>query len=154
MPTWVKVVLIVVLVGFVVLAVVVVVAARWVKSQAGTLSKESEVVMAEAEAFGKGKDGEACVAEALTRLKTSSGFIGDAKVKMFLQHCLSAATVAPETCEGVPPPMEIMDSARWIREECERRGLANNQRCLGLISALQVHCAMMKREAERSRSVP
>lgn len=145
MPTWVKVVLIVVLVGFVVLAAGIVIAARWVKSRGAALKEQGKAVIAEGKAFGQGKDGEACVAEALNRLKTAPGFIGEAKVKVFLQHCLSTATVAPETCEGVPSPTEIMDTARWTLDECAKRGLANNQRCTRLIGALQVHCELMKR---------
>jgi hypothetical protein len=149
MPTWVKVVLIVVLVGFVVLVAGVVIAARWVKSRAGSLKEEARVVMAEAEAFGKGKDGEACVVEALTRLKTAPGFIGQAKVKVFLQHCLSTATVAPEMCEGVPLATDLIDSARWTLDECAKRGWPNNQPCTQLIGAVQIHCEMMKRQGGR-----
>jgi hypothetical protein len=85
------------------------------------------------------------VAEALNRMKTADGFIGEAKTKMFLQHCLRTATVAPQTCEGVPAPMELMKSANWMRDECARRGHANDQRCVRLIGAVQVHCAMAKR---------
>ena len=145
MPTWVKVVLIIVVVGFIVLVAGIVIAARWMKSQGAVLKEQGEAVMAEAEAFGKGKDGEACMAEALNRLKTADGFLGEAKTKIFLQHCLSAATVAPETCAGVPSPTEILKSASWTLDECAKRGWANDQRCTRLIGALQVHCEMRKR---------
>lgn len=145
MPTWVKVVLVVVGVGFLLLVIGIVVAARWVKSRGAQLQEQGKAVIAEAEAFGKGKDGEACMAEALNRLKSAEGFIGEAKTKVFLQHCLQAATVAPEMCEGVPAPTEIMKSASWTLAECERRGWPNNQRCARLVGALQVHCAMPKR---------
>jgi hypothetical protein len=140
MPTWVKVVLIVVLVGFVLLVAGVLIAARWVKGQAAQLEKQGKATIAEARAFGEGKDGEACIAESLTRLKSASGFIGEAKVKVFLQHCLETATVSPATCEGVPEPAEIMDSARWTLAECGRRGFGNDQRCGRVLGALQVHC--------------
>lgn len=145
MPTWVKVILIVVGVGFLLLVVGVVVAARWVKSSGEELQKQSKVILEEAEAFGKGKDGEACIAEGLNRLKAADGFIGEAKTKIFLQHCLSVATVAPQTCEGVPSPTEIMQSARWSIDECAKRGWANSQRCTRLIGALQFHCEVMKK---------
>lgn len=145
MPTWVKVVLVVVIVGFLLLVAGVVIFARWMKSQRTRLQEQGKAAIEEAETFGKGKDGEACVAEALNRLKTADGFIGEAKTKIFLQHCLQTATVAPQTCEGVPAPTEILKTAQWTLDECARRGLANNQRCARLIGALQVHCAMAKR---------
>lgn len=146
MPTWVKVVLIVVLVGFVVLVAGIIVAARWVKQRGASLKEEGQAVMAEARAFGQGKDGEACIAEAFKRLETAPGFIGEAKVKMFLQTCLGAANVAPETCEGVPRMSEIMRSAQWSLDECARRGHANSQRCTRLIGAVQAHCEMARRQ--------
>jgi hypothetical protein len=145
MPTWVKVVLVIVLVGFVLLAAGIVIAARWVKSQQAALQEQGKRVIAEAKAFGAGKDGEACVAEALQRVQAASGFIGEAKVKVFLQHCLSAANVAPRMCDGVPAPAEIMNAARWTLDECARRGKPNDQRCTRLIGALQMHCATMKK---------
>lgn len=142
MPKWVKVVLIVVIVGFVLVVAGVVVAARWIKRQGTVLKQQGEAVIAEARTFGEGKDGEACIAESLNRLKTSSGFIEEAKVKVFLQHCLGAATVDPKLCEGVPKPTEIMATAQWTLDECTRRGWANNQRCARVIGALQMHCHM------------
>ena len=135
-----KVVLIVVLVGFVLVVAGVVVAARWIKRQGTVLKTEGEAVMAEARKFGEGKDGEACIAESLNRLKTASGLMGEAKVKIFLQTCLSTATVSPKTCEGIPKPSEIMKSAQWALDECARRGRPNDQRCTRVINAIQVHC--------------
>jgi hypothetical protein len=140
MPTWVKVVLIVVLTGFVVLAVGVFLAARWVRQRGVALNEEGKAVIAQARAFGVGKDGEACIAESMTRLRTSQGFIGEAKVKVFLQHCLETATVAPELCADVPPPNEILKSARWTLDQCAKRGRPDDQRCTRVIGALQMRC--------------
>lgn len=151
MPTWVKVVLIIVLVGFVLLVAGIIVAARWVKSQAPAIEQAGKDATAEAKAFGEGKDGEACIAESFRRQKVAKGFLDQAKVNMFLQQCLDVATVAPQTCQGVPEPSAIMDSIRWKSDECARRGRANDQACLQLISALQMHCAM-ERTLERSKS--
>ncbi|HYC88481.1 MAG TPA: hypothetical protein VEO54_04650 [Thermoanaerobaculia bacterium] len=151
MPTWVKVILIIVLVGFAVLVAGIVIAARWVKSQGPAIEQAGKDATAEAKAFGQGKDGEACIAESFRRQKAATGFLDQAKVNIFLQQCLDVATVAPETCKGVPEHTAIMDSVRWKSEECARRGRANDQACLQLISALQVHCAM---ERSKSRSSP
>lgn len=141
MPTWVKVVLIIFLVGFVVLVAGIIIAARWVRSQGASLQEEGKVLMAEAEEFGKGKDGEACLDESFRRLKACNGFICEAKVKVFLQGCLSSATVPPEFCQGVPKPTEIMATVRYQLAECEKRGMASNKPCTRLISGVQAHCA-------------
>jgi hypothetical protein len=144
MPTWVKVVLIVVVAGFILLAAGIFVAARWVKSQGAALQRQGKAVIAEARAFGQGKDAEACLAESFARLDRASGFIGEAKVKIFLQHCLQTATVSDQTCEGVPRPTDLLDTAQWTLAECAKRGRTNDQRCTRLIGALQVHCVTRK----------
>lgn len=141
MPTWVKVVLVVVVAGFLALVAGVIVAARWVRSQGATLQEKGKAVAEEAEAFGRDQEPEACVAESLIRLKACDGFICEAKIKIFLTTCLQAANDKSELCSGVPPPTEIMQSARWQLAECERRGWGNNQRCTRTISAVQLHCA-------------
>jgi hypothetical protein len=141
MPAWVKVVLAMILIGMVLLLVGAMVAARWVRTRADNLKKQGEVLTAEAKAFGTGKPGEACVSESLTRLRACQGFICEAKAKVFLQKCLTAANQTPDVCTGVPPPTEILASARWQIESCQRRGWRDNQRCMRLLGGLQAHCA-------------
>lgn len=141
MPTWAKVVLVVVLVGFAAMAVGLVVAARWLRHRGETLARDAEHVEVEAREFGKGKDGEACMTESLTRMKACGGFICEAKTKMFLVTCLNAANTTPEMCKGVPNPNELVAGVRWQLAECSRRGFENDQRCTRLVQGLQVHCA-------------
>lgn len=140
MPTWVKVVLIIVIVGFVMLVLGIVLAARWVRTKGERLSEEGKAMAAEGQKFGEAKDAEACLAESLNRMKNCSGFICEAKIKLFLDNCLQTATVPPELCSTIPKQTAILDSARWQLEECERRGWKNNQRCTRLVQQLQLHC--------------
>lgn len=141
MPTWVKVVLVVVLAGFAILAVGIVVAARWVRHRGHALMEEGKVVVADAERFGKGKEEEACMTESFARLKACDGFICEAKTKVFLTHCLGAANKSAETCNAVPRRSEIMASVRWQLDECSRRGMPNDQPCTRLLQGLQEYCA-------------
>jgi hypothetical protein len=140
MPTWVKVVLVIVVVGFLAIVAGVIVAARWVRSQGASLQEQGKALAEDAEAFGRDKEPEACVAESLTRLKACPGFICEAKIKIFLTACLQAANDKTELCTGVPPPTEIMESARWQIAECDRRGWGNSQRCTRTVSTVQMHC--------------
>lgn len=141
MPTWVKIVVVIVVVGFIGVAVAIVLAARWVKSQGAELQKQGEVVVAEGKRFGQGKDANACIAEALTRVRACDGFICEAKIRVFLQNCLETATVSPELCATVPKTTAILESAQWQVAECGRRGAPNDARCVRLIGELQVHCS-------------
>lgn len=141
MPTWVKVVLVVVIVGFIGVAVAVVMAARWVKSRGAELERGARATVEEAERFGRGKDADACVAEALTRVRACDGFICEAKTNAFLQTCLRVSNVPAAFCNGVPKPTEIMQTARWQLAECARRGARDDQRCARLIGALQTYCS-------------
>lgn len=140
MPTWVKVVLVVVLVSFAALAVGIVFAARWLKEQGRAVAKNTENTVTEAQQFGKGKDAEACMTEALSRLKPCDGFICEAQTKLFLVNCLEAATVKPEECANVPATKELMQTVRWQRDECAKRGWPGDQRCTRLVQGLQVYC--------------
>ena len=144
MPTWAKVVLIVVLAGFMVAAVGIFFAARWIRSRGASLQQEGKAVAVQGEEFGRGKNAQACIDESLTRLRSAPGFIGEAKVKLFLQSCLRTATVDEETCRDVPATMSLIDTARWQMRECAKHGWANDQRCMRTISALQLTCEQRK----------
>ena len=141
MPTWVKVVLGILLVGLVILLAGAMLAARWVRSRADNLRKQGEVLVAEAKEFGRGKDAEACIGESLTRLRACQGFICEAKTKIFLQNCLEAADVQTEVCSAVPAPTEILATARWQITQCQQRGWGENQRCMRTMGGLQAYCA-------------
>lgn len=142
MPRWVKVVLIVVLVGFVVLVAGVVIAARWVRAKGARLQEQGKVLVTEGENYGRGKEADACVTESLNRLRTCPGFICETKVKVFLTSCFGTANPATELCKGTPPPTELMEGARWQMAECQRRGFSGtDQRCMRTLSTVQVHCS-------------
>lgn len=140
MPTWLKVILIILGIGIALAALAVFLGVRWFRAHEGELREQGRAVIAEGQAFGRGKDAEACVAESFARLKRCDGFICQAKTKVFLQHCVSAANIPPEFCAGVPKRSEILASATWALEECARRGLANDRPCTRLVGALQEVC--------------
>jgi hypothetical protein len=140
MPTWVKVVLIVVLVGFTLLVGGVIVAARWVRSKGETLKEQGKAVVAEAEKFAETHTEAECVTESLNRLRSCPGFICEAKLKVFLTTCLNASEESPELCENVPGPDQLVQGTKWQLAECQRRGWPNNQRCMRMVNTVQVFC--------------
>lgn len=140
MPTWLKVILIILFIGIVVVALAVFLGVRWLRSHEGELREQGQAVITEAEDFGRGKDGEACVTEAFARLRRCDGFICEAKTKIFLESCVKSSNVPPGFCDGIPKRSEILASATWALAECERRGLANDRPCTRLIGGLQEVC--------------
>lgn len=150
MPKWVKVVLVVVLVGFVALVAGVIIAAQWVRNKGARMQEQGKVLVSEAQEFGRGKEAGGCVTESLRRLGTCPGFICETKVKVFLTSCLQSANESPELCDGVPPPGDLMDGARWQMAECRRRGFAGtDQRCMRTVSTLQMHCAQLRADVRQ-----
>lgn len=141
MPRWVKVALAVGILLFVGTMALVVVAARWMKSQARTLERQGQALHAEAKEFGRGRDADACVGESLRRVRQCTGFMCEAKAKVFMRTCIRAATVPADFCAGVPRPTELIAAGKWQVDECVRRGSGNDRRCIGVIGEIPLYCA-------------
>ena len=140
MPTWLKVIVIIVAVFVLVFVAAGFFTYRWVQSHAGELKAEGEKITAEATAFGRDKDPSACVDETLARLGRCDGIICEAKTKIFLTKCVAASNVPEGFCASIPKRTEFMASAQWAFAECARRGHQNDQRCARTISGLQDYC--------------
>jgi len=140
MPTWLKVILII----LAVLAALVVGAGyigyRWVQSHAGELKARGDKIKAEAAAFGKDKAPDACVDETFARLDRCDGILCEATTKIFLSRCVAASNVPGDFCASIPRRDHFIDSAKWALAECARRGRANDQRCTRVIGGLQDYC--------------
>jgi len=141
MPTWAKVVLIVVSVLFLFVVVIGALGYRWAKTHAGELKDDAVKIKAEATEFARGKDANACVAETFARLDRCEGIICEVKSKLFLQACIAASAVPPDFCAPIPKRGEIIATAQWTLAECGRRGRPNDQRCTRVIGALQDYCS-------------
>ncbi len=140
MPTWLKVVLIVVAVIALLIAAGGFLAYRWVMVHAEELRVEGRQIKAEAAELGRGKEPAACVDEAFARLQRCGSLMCEVKTRVFLTNCVAAADVPPGFCAAIPPHHEIMATARWAVAECARRGHAGDQRCTRMITALQDYC--------------
>jgi hypothetical protein len=141
MPTWAKVLLILFVGGIICAGVAVYFGIRWARREFHQIRNDGPRLVREAQDFGRGKDGEACVVESLTRLDRCDGFICEAKTKMFLTTCLTTANVTADFCKDVPRHGEIMKTATWAQAECSRRGASDQQRCTRLITGLQDRCS-------------
>jgi hypothetical protein len=92
--------------------------------------------------FGTGKRPQACVTEAVWRVKNTGGligFTGQVKNELFLEECLKAAAPADNFCSGVPSKSDAETSAAWRAQTSERYGLEGTLR-QGLVGEIQDFC--------------
>src|SRR6266478_10064653 len=78
------------------------------KAMAAELAAKGKVIMAEAEAFGRGKNSDQCIEEAMKRFKAGSGIMQQVEVQVFLASSLKTCSVQPKLCDGIPAEGEIM----------------------------------------------
>ena len=140
MPTWAKVILIILVLG--VLAVAGMVGAGFYlwKQHGPELMAGVEHGMQEGKEFGETTDNQGCVDEGTKRHRKAAGFGEYIKSGVFLQSCLQASRETPGFCDGVPGPLEFMKTAQWRREQCEKYGLTEAQQCGQLFQQVQQYC--------------
>lgn len=113
----------------------------WFYGNSEALAEQGKAAMRDGAHFGGGKDANACVDEALRRLRELDlGFIGEATNKVFLEACLDVASRPAGFCDGVPPRDEILQSAGWLLARCEALGRPDDQPCTRLLGAVQESC--------------
>jgi hypothetical protein len=139
MPTWVKVLLI--LVGSFVLLIALVVGAGlyWWSQNKEELIEGSRRAIAQGEEYGKSADNQACLQEALSRYKQKPGLTSSISTKLFLGRCLQASRPTPGFCDDVPRPSEIFKSATWQTDKCKQNGVSD-QYCNQIVQQVQVYC--------------
>lgn len=108
-------------------------------------TKGAEVVAAlgDGTRFGAGKDLQACVTEAVLRVKRSNsviGFTDQVKNELFLEECLKVAQPVTGFCVGVPPQSDTATSAGWREQMGDRYGLEGTLR-QGLVTEIQAFCS-------------
>ncbi|MFC1521529.1 hypothetical protein ACFL6Y_03885 [Elusimicrobiota bacterium] len=124
-----------------VLVVMIVAGAYFWWMHKGDLFVEEAVSAAdEAKEFSKHIDQDACVLEAITRLKTSDGLLYEVNNRVFLKYCLEEAKPRDGFCKGVPKRKEIVRSVSWALATCREYGRPNDQPCTRLVRMIQEHC--------------
>lgn len=81
--------------------------------------------MSQGSAFGRGKDGQACVDEAVRRYDPSLPIGRQTVESGFVVACLPRTKASDEVCRGVPA-LNVLDQAparAWAEEQCRERGL-------------------------------
>jgi hypothetical protein len=145
MPTWLKVLLALVVAGILGVVLLAGGAVWWARENKGKLLDDVRAAAADGDAFGRAHSQGDCIEDGLARIKScgQAGFLCEANVKLRLTSCLSVA--APDgACERAPRGMEALKDAFAGNAECVRHGQAGSRACASLMQGLAQACAQAR----------
>src|SRR5947209_19816783 len=148
MPTWLKVLLIVVGLLVVLIVAAVVAGVYFGKKYLPQLVETVKQTGGEGQEYGRRTDNEGCVNEAAARHSRAEGFGDMIKNTIFLRTCLDASRPTPGFCDDVPRRFEFMKSAQWQLRQCKRYGLRPEQQCQQIFQQVQQFCEQPHRGAD------
>lgn len=140
MPTWLKVLLIILLVGILLVVGVIAAAGFWFYRNKDALQTKINDITTEARDFGQGTDNQGCVDETISRYKAEPGFTSAMSNAIFVRICLDNSRVTPGFCDSVPTQTEFRRTAQWRKEQCQRAGLERDSYCESLFTPIQQFC--------------
>ena len=140
MPTWLKVLLIVLLVGILLVVGVIAAGGIWFYRNKDVLKAKLDTITTEARDFGKNADNQGCVNETVSRYKAEPGITSAMSNAIFVRVCLDNSRETPGFCEGVPKQSEFRRTAQWRKEQCQRAGLEGDSYCESLFTPVQQFC--------------
>lgn len=117
----------------------------WLDANQGRLKEVGDRAVLEGQAFADGRDAEACLDEALTRLRAENGIVEQATHRVFLKECLARASRPPGFCDGVPAKGELsaqslLTYAEWAAGRCAAKRRTQDQDCSRLMQVVQDAC--------------
>lgn len=140
MPGWLKILLIILLVGILLVVGVIAAGGIWFYRNKDALKAKLDTVTTEARDFGKTTDNQGCVNETITRYKAEPGFTSAMSNAIFVRICLDSSRATPGFCENVPKQREFSRTAQWRKEQCQRAGLEGDSFCESLFTPIQQFC--------------
>lgn len=140
MPTWLKIVLGILIGSIVICGGVVGACTLFVKGKADDINAGNE----EAKKLGASGTGKDCLDKALDKnkscgdVKTMSGAICMTTTVAFMQTCLDATSDKQSMCTA--PPEKDEDGDKWAERRCTEYGQSNNDGCKAVVSLAFAHC--------------
>lgn len=142
MPTWAKVLLVVLVVGALLLAGAVGFGVYLLRKHGPEFIENGKHAMDEGTEYGRTTDNEGCVAEAVARHKRAQGFGDKIRANLFLGPCLQSSRPVPGFCDDVPKQLEVIRTARWQLQQCQHYGLSPENQCGQLFQPVQQFCTL------------
>ena len=140
MPGWLKALLIVIVVIFVLAIGVVAIAGFLIYRNKDAIVAKTKEIATEAKDFGEKTDNQGCVNEAMSRYKAEPGFGKAISTTIFMRICLDNSKDTPGFCDDVPKQREFMKTAQWRRDQCQRFDLSRDSNCSNLFAPIQQFC--------------
>jgi hypothetical protein len=140
MPTWAKVLIIILVIGLLLVVGVVGAGVYWWSNNKDALIAKGKAVISEGQEAGKTTDNQGCVDLAVKRYKTEPGFSNGVGTSVFLQSCLQASAPTENFCSEVPASTEFMKTAEWQLQQCRNVDLGSDQYCRQLFATVQRFC--------------
>ena len=140
MPGWLKVLLIILLVGILLVVGVIAAGGIWFYRNKDALKAKLDTVTTEARDFGKNTDNQGCVTESISRYKAEPGITSAMSNAIFVRVCLDNSRATPGFCECVPKQREFMKAAQWKKDQCRQAGLESDSYCESLFTPVQQFC--------------
>lgn len=141
MPTWLKIVLIVIGI-FLLLGVIAIIGGVvwWNKGGGKEMIGGAIEAVQDGQKYGRTADNAACVDEGFVRYKKDTSLQNVITAKSFLTGCLQTSRETPNFCNSVPGQFEFQEGARWKADQCRERGLGSDQNCQQMFDAVIQHC--------------
>jgi hypothetical protein len=140
MPGWLKALLIVIVVIFVLAIGVVAIAGFLIYRNKDAITARAKEIATEAKNFGEQTDNRGCVDESISRYKAEPGFTKAISTSIFMRICLDNSRPTPGFCDDVPKQMEFMKTAQWRKDQCRRVDLSRDSNCPNLFAPIQQFC--------------
>ena len=140
MPGWLKVLLIILLIGILLVVGVIAAAGIWFYRNKDAIQSKINNITTEARDFGKNTDNQGCVNETVSRYKAEPGITSAMSNAIFVRICLDNSRETPGFCKSVPKQREFMKTAQWRKEQCQQAGLAGDSYCESLFTPVQHFC--------------
>lgn len=118
---------------------------RFAESFAPTVTAAIDVeardrLLAEARAYGEGREDRECLGESLKRDAACTGFGCHVQNAGFLGACLETSAKRSDVCAGAPPLEDLQRTILWRLQQCASIG-REDPFCRSLMGSLQKHCA-------------
>lgn len=145
MPRWLKVVLAVFAALLLLCLAGAAGASWWLDTNKDRLKEVGDRAVLEGQDFADGRDAEACLDEALARLRAEDGIVAQATHRVFLKECLARASRPPGFCDGVPAKGDLtakslLTYAEWAAARCAAKDRAQDQACTRMMQVVQDAC--------------
>ncbi len=144
MPTWLKVVLVLLLAGVICIAGLIGTGVYLWKKHGPQFVASVEQGEREGREFGARTENQGCVDEGARRLRKATGITESMMLSIFVRSCLEASRETPYFCNAVPGPFEFTKTIQWRKEQCEHYGLTEQQQCGQLFQQVQQYCEARK----------